>query len=148
MIAQKRDIGRIVTVNSPPGKVRLHAVVNPPCLAPIATQDLKTGGINPPRAVVRGVDAGHALPRRARDADPAVPRRPERAAGADRRGAGATRRRSRRCPPGKVTDITLKVPKGTQQWQAGFDWQGAPPAVPALTSVLLKQNGTSTELLY
>ena len=51
-------------------------------------------------------------------------------------------------PPNKVTDITLSVPKGTQQWQVGFDWQGAPPAVPALTSVLLKQNGTSTELLY
>ena len=52
VIAQKQDIGRIVTVAAkPPAKVRLNAVVNPPCLAPIATQDLKTGGIHPPRAV-------------------------------------------------------------------------------------------------
>lgn len=147
VIAQKHDIGRVVTVNTPPGKVRLHAVVNPPCLAPIATQDLKTGGIHPPAAVCGAstqgtlyLDTPATLVLRFRGGPNEQHVQPQTSWGA--------------APPvatlaaNKVTDVTLKVPKGTQQWQVGFDWQGAPPAVPALTSVLLKQNGTSTELLY
>lgn len=147
VIAQKRDIGRIVSVNSPPGKVRLHAVVNPPCLAPIATQNLKTGGIIPSRAIC-GASAQGTLYLD----QPATLILRFRGGQSEQRvqtqGSWSQTQPIVTLPAGKPTDITLKVPKGTQQWQAGFDWQGAPPAVPALTSVLLKQNGTSTELLY
>ena len=147
VIAQKRDIGRIVTVNSPPGKVRLNAVVTPPCLAAIATQDLKTGGINPPSAVCGAgaqgtlyLDKPATLVLRFRGGPTEQHVQPQTSWG--------SAPDVKTLPPDQATDITLAVPKGTQQWQATFDWQGSPPDVPALVSVLLKQGGTTTELLY
>ena len=144
VIAQKTNIGRVVSVA---GRARLRAVVNPPCLAPIATQDLKTGGINPPRAICGSSTQGTLyldspatliLRFRGGTAQQQV----------QTQGSWSQEQPLTTLPPGKVTDITLHAPKGATQWKAAFDWQGLPPAVPALTSVLLKQNGTSTELLY
>jgi len=144
VIAQKPDIGRIVSVT---GRARLRAVVNPPCLAPIATQNLKTGGINPARAICGSSSQGTlylnspgtlVLRFRGGTAQQQV----------QTQGSWSQQQPLTTLPPGKITDITLHPPKGATQWKAAFDWQGIPPAVPALVSVLLRQNGTSTELLY
>ncbi len=148
VIAQKQDIGRIVTVDvKPPAKVRLKAVVNPPCLAPIATQNLKTGGINPPAAICGGstqgtlyLDKPATLILRFRGGQNEQHIQPQ--------ATWSSSLPVTTLPPRTITDVTLRAPAGSQQWQIAFDWQGAPPAVPALVSVLLKQGGTTTELLY
>lgn len=148
VIAQKRDIGRIVSVATPPpAKVRLNAVINPPCLAPIATQDLKTGGIHPPAAVCGSSTQGTLYLDKPATLTLRFRGGPNEQHVQVQTGWGATLPVTT-LPPNKVTTIRIPVPKGAQQWQAGFDWQGAPPAVPALTSALLKQGATSTELLY
>ncbi len=148
VIAQKPGIGRVVKVDvKPPAKPALRAVVNPPCLSPIATQDLKTGGINPPRAICGGsaqgtlyLDKPATLVLRFRGG--------QNEQRVQTQGSWSQEQPLTTVPPRTTTDITLRAPAGAQQWQAAFDWQGAPPAVPALTSVLLKQGGTTAELLY
>jgi len=144
VIAQKPDIGRVVSVT---GKARLRAAVNPPCLSPIATQNPKTGSINAPQLVCGGATQGTLY----LDEPGTVVLRFRGGAAEQQvqtQGSWSQEQPLTTLPPGKVTDITLRAPKGSTQWKAVFDWQGAPPAVPELTSVLLKQNGTSTELLY
>ena len=149
VVAQKKDIGRVVTVSTtPPEKTRVKAVINPPCLAPIQTQIPETGEIQPARPSCLPLTAGTVfldepgtviLRFRGGQQDAQVqvntswqPNTPQVVD----------------LPAGKVTDIKLDVPKGEQNWRLNFGWQGAPPAVPELTSVVLRQNGTQTELLY
>ena len=141
--------GRVVTVSTkPPEKTRVKAVINPPCLAPIQTQIPETGEIQPARPSCLPLTAGTVfldepgtviLRFRGGQQDAQVqvntswqPNTPQVVD----------------LPAGKVTDIKLDVPKGEQNWRLNFGWQGAPPAVPELTSVVLRQNGTQTELLY
>ncbi len=149
VVAQKKDIGRVVTVSTkPPEKVRVKAVINPPCLAPIQTQIPETGEITPPQLSCLPLTAGTVflddpgtvvLRFRGGQQDAQVqvntgwePNAPEVVD----------------IPARDVTDVKLDVPAGEQSWRINFGWQGSPPAVPALTSVKLTQDGTQTELLY
>jgi hypothetical protein len=149
VVAQKKDIGRVVTVSTkPPEQVRVKAVINPPCLAPIQTQIPETGEITPARQSCLPLTAGTVflddpgtvvLRFRGGQQDAQVqvntswePNAPEVID----------------LPARDVTDIKLDVPEGEQSWRINFGWQGSPPAVPALTSVKLTQDGTQTELLY
>jgi hypothetical protein len=125
----------------------MRAVVNPPCLAPIATQDLKTGDIKPPAAICGGSTKGKLY----LDAPGTVVVRFKGGPAAQQAGLQRTWTQARRVvdiPPRRNTDVRFAVPAGTQQWQLGFGWQGAPPDVPEVTSVTLIQGGTTTELLY
>jgi len=149
VVATQRNIGRIVEVDvRPPAKVRIKALIKPPCLAPIATQDVKTGGINPPHAACGPLLYGAMyLDERAT----VVVR--FRGGPADQsvqvQGTWGAPARSVNIPAGQVTDVPIVVPRGTWEWQMSFSWQGGePPNVPAVTSVLMKQGGESTELLY
>lgn len=148
VVAQKPNIGRVVTVDvTPPERVRLKSVLNPPCLAPIATQDLKTGKIFPPRPVC-GSNAQGTLYLD----EPAKLVLTYAGGQADQRvqvqNSWGGPQQAVVIPAGKQATVTVDVPRGANQWQAAGDWQGAPPAVPALTSAILEQDGTRTDLLY
>lgn len=144
VIAEKPDIGRIVEVTPP---ARLKAVINPPCLAPIPTQDLKTGEVNAPvltcaqgtQGVLYLDEPGTlVLKFQGGEADQVV----------QVQGTWDKTARLVTLKAGTTTNVTLKPPKGTSQWQVAFDWNGSPPTYPALKSATLTQGQTSTELLY
>ena len=130
VIAQKRDIGRIVTVNvtarqGPAARRRQSAL--PGADRDAGPQDRRhppTGGD------LRRVDPGDALPRQPRDADPALPRGPERPAGADRRRAGATTPPVTTLPAGKVTDVTLHAAEGHAAVAGRLRLAGRAPGCP------------------
>lgn len=150
VIAQRRDVGRVVAVDvKPPAKPRLKATVLPPCTAPVATQDPPTGRVNKPAAVCASFASGTLYLDR-----PATIVLRFRGGQNDQRAAVRTswdpqqQQRVEDIPARQTSDITLRSPAGNQLWRLDFDWEGAPPAVPALVSVLLKQGGTTTELLY
>lgn len=149
VVATQRHVGRVVEVDvRPPEKVRIKALIKPPCLAPIATQNVKTGGVNPPRAACGPLlygamyldDRATVVVRfRGGPADQSV----------QVQGTWGAPARSVDIPAGRVTDVPIVVPKGTWEWQMSFSWQeGEPPNVPAVTSVVMRQDGGSTELLY
>ncbi|HMS62113.1 MAG TPA: hypothetical protein PKD63_07520 [Solirubrobacteraceae bacterium] len=144
VIAQKPNIGRVVEVEAPP---RLKAVVNPPCLAPIRTQDLTTGDINPESVTcAQGAQGTLYLD------DPARLVLRFQGGRADQvvqvRGTWEQTPRLITLTAGQTTNITLRPPAGAQQWQVAFDWNGSPPAFPKLESAKLTQGKTTTELLY
>jgi hypothetical protein len=149
VVAQERHIGRVVEIDvRPPSRVRIKTLIKPPCLAPIATQDLKTGDINPPSAV-----CGPSIYGAMYLDDPATVRVRFRGGPADQsvqaQGSWGDPQQAVNVPAGETTDVKLEVPVGTSQWQITFSWQGGqPPDVPEVTSVLMEQGGERTELLY
>ncbi len=145
VVAEKPGIGRVVEVEGAP---RLKAVINPPCLTPFPTQNLTTGEINPPQATcatgTQGVlylddEPGKVVLRFQGGPNDQV---------VQVQGNWEQTPRLVNLPAGKPTAITLNAPKGTSQWSVAFDWQGAPPAVPELTSATLTVGDETTELLF
>lgn len=148
VIAQERDLGRITKVDvESPERPRLKAVVTPPCSAPIATQNPKNGEINPKRPYCGGGTEGTVY----LDAPSTVVLRFRGAVDEQLvqvKTTWTTDGRVVTVPAHRDKTVTLHVPAGSQRWSVAFDRPGAPPAVPALTSAVLKQGATSTELLY
>ena len=149
VVAQQRHVGRVVEIDvRPPANVRIKALIKPPCLAPIATQDLKTGDINPPSAV-----CGPSIYGAMYLDDQATVRVRFRGGPADQsvqlQGSWGEPQKLVNVPASGTTDVEFDVPSGTSQWQITFSWQGGqPPGVPEVTSVLMTQDGERTELLY
>ncbi len=141
-------IGRLVDVPlDRSGRQRLRASIVPPCLAPIATQNPRTGHITPPRATCFSRTSGTLY----LDA-PAMLVMRFRGGLRDQvlrvTGAWDHVPHAYTIPKGTTSALRLAVPAGTQRYSAALGWAGSPPSIPQLTSVELEQRGTRTELLY
>jgi hypothetical protein len=150
VLADEPGVGRVVDV-APQGleRTRLKALVQPPCIAPIATSDPRTGEISPTRTFcspsTRGrlwLDEPGTVKLRFRGGE--FPQQVQ---------VVSTERPEPRIvaiPEGRDTTVEIPVGTGAQEFALNFDWPAGylSSEVPELEAMTLVQDGGRTELLY